>query len=667
MTERLRLQRLRRFFVRGGALVGLLSLAMLGGVGTQLALLGLALLAASWAFASAGLRNRRVWAVASALVSIATVILPILFELPWAWAGMGLLVYLQVHRACVGTRTTDDRLALLFALLMVLLACTKARSAWLGLLLLLFVGGAPLALVVLHVVDLEDGHATRRERLSAGGRAWKFALLAPASILLTAFFFAVIPRLSAEVLSEYGDKQDLSGFDEGVDLGDIGAIKDNPELVMRVTVTDSDGDVLPGPFYFRGVALDRFDGGSWSVSESYRAPERASEPALDPGDPPRRGHLRQEVLMEPVSLAPIFAIAAIDSVYSEDLIYSDHRSGYRWDEEVRRREFVVLSNPNRAVNDGWSNFKDPQGLALPEDLDPRIHELAERVAGDVGAPRAKADAIQRYLRQNHTYTLVPTPATSGQALSVFLFDSREGHCEYFATALAVMLRSQGVPARLVNGFYGGSFNPVGGFIAVRQADAHSWVEGWIPGEGWVRFDATPSGEVAAGSGMLAHLSDAVTAQWYGFVLDYDLQTQATGVRLVGRQFASVGGPAEGAAPEAVGAGVLLLSLMAGALAASRLTRRWLGGRRERTRGVAAVHLRARRHVLKRGWSVPHSLPPVEAARWLRDEAGDGAASLEELAWLLYRARYAGEPEGELIPAARDALARLHRDLPGAQL
>ena len=669
MTERMKLERVRRFFVRGAALTGLAGLALLGGVGTQLGLLGLALVAAAWAFAGERLRRRQIWAVASALVSLATVVAPILFGLPWSWAGMGLLVYLQVHRACVAQTTADDRLTVLFGLLMVLLACTRARSPALGLLLVLLVGGMPLALVVLHLVDLEKAHATRREALAEGGRAWRFALLAPASVALTAFFFAVIPRLSAEVLSEYGDKQDLSGFDEGVELGDIGEIKDNPELVMRVTVTDSDGDVLPGPFYFRGLALDRFDGGSWTVGESLRDRQRPSDLARDPGGPPEAGALRQDVLLEPVSGAPIFAIAPVDRIFADEFVYSDQKSGFRWGEDVRRREFVVVSLPDEPILDGFGTFRDPELKSLPPDLDPRILELAERLAGEVDAPRAKAAAIEQYLRQNHRYTLVPTPATANQALAVFLFDSRQGHCEYFATALAVLLRAQGVPARLVNGFYGGDFNPVGGFIAVRQAHAHSWVEAWMPGEGWVRFDATPAGEVAAApGGLLGQLGDALSAQWYGFVLDYDLATQLQGVRAVGRQVQAVGGPAAstGVAPGALGAGVLVVGLLVAAGAASRLARGWLEGRRRRPRGVAAVHARARKLVAKKGWQPPASMPPVEAARWLREEAGEGAEPLEELAWLLYRARYAEEPEAGLLPAARAALARLDRDLPGAQ-
>lgn len=668
MTERLRLERARRFFVRGMAIAGLAGLALIGGVGTQLGLLGFALVCAAWALAGDGLRNRQMWAVTSALVSVATVVSPILFGIPWAWAGIGLLVYLQVHRACVAKTTSDDRLTLLFGLLMVLLACTKARSPAIGVVLAGLVCAFPLALLVLHFVDLEAAHATRREPLTSRGRGHKALLLAPASLALTVFFFAVIPRISADVLSEYGDKQDMSGFDDGVQLGDIGAIKDNPQLVMRVEVIDSDGDLLPGPFYFRGLALDRFDGRSWSVAAPRRKAIQTSPTTMDPGGSPSAGQLRQEILMEPVSAAPLFVVAPVETIYADEQVISDQRSGFRWDDEPHRREFVVVSGTGAVVDDSGT-YLDPMVKQLPEDLDPRIRELAARVAGEVSAPRAKAAAIEQYLRQSYSYTLVPTGANTGQPLSAFLFDSREGHCEYFATALAILLRSEGVAARLVNGFYGGDFNAVGGFITVRQAHAHSWVEAWIPGEGWVRLDATPSGDVAAAhGGGLAQLADAIEAQWYGLVLDYDLGTQVSGVRSVGRQVGAIGGPAQGAAtsPGVVGAVVLVVGLFTLVVVGSRLARGWLVGSGPRKRGVTAVHDKARRMVAKKGWQVPSSMPPVEAARWLSDEAGDGAEALEELAWLLYRARYAEEPEARLLPRARDALARLDRDLPGAQ-
>ena len=662
MTERHRLQQLRRGLVRGLVLVGLGALTLLGDGGVQLGLAGLALVAAAWSLESTP--RRRVWAVASAVVAVGSLIAPILLDIPWSWAGMALLVYLQVHRARIRQDVRDDRLALLFALLMVLLASTTARSILLALVFGALVVAFPIALVVLHLCELEQARAVRREPLAHRGRLWRLLALGPATLLVTSFFFAVIPRLNTEVLSSLGEEQDLSGFDDGVQLGDIGEIKDNPQIVLRATVTDHSGASLPGPFYFRGVALDDFDGRNWKASEGSRV--RVSRPLAEaPVDVPE-GRLRQQVQLEPIRDVPVFTIAPLWAVYSDDPIRRTRRSELVLDVEPRRREYVAVSEPNAVFrDDGSRSFRDASMTALPGDLDPRIAELAASIVGDATEPAAKAAAIEAYLHQNYEYTLIPTSSNTDQPLSTFLFDSQEGHCEYFATALAVLLRAEGVPTRLVNGFYGGDYNALGGFIAVRQAHAHSWVEAWIGGQGWVRYDATPASAPPEGTaGPLALLNEALEAQWYGLVLDYDLNTQVAGARSIGRLARSDGevDEVQGLPAEVVG-GALVLALAFGLFGVgSAFARRWMVGRGQRRRGVTAVHHKARRLVAKRGWVIPRALPPVAAAEWLLEHAGEQARPLERLAWLMYRVRYADAPEPASLGPAKDALAELDRGL-----
>ncbi|MCP4806628.1 MAG: DUF3488 domain-containing transglutaminase family protein [Proteobacteria bacterium] len=667
MSERVRLEQLRRGFVRGLVLLGLAALVLLGDGGVQLGLAGLALVSGAWAFTSDKPR-RRVWAVASAVVAVATLITPILLSIPWAWAGMALLVYLQVHRARIRQDTRDDRLSLLFALLMVLLASTTARSPLLALIFGGLVLAMPIALVLLHVVELERGRAARSEPLAARGRLWKLLALGPATLFATAFFFAVIPRLNTEVLSSFGEEQDISGFDDGVQLGDIGEIKDNPQLVMRVEVTNELDELQAGPFYFRGVALDEFDGRIWSASDGSRI--SVARPLSEAPATPPSGMLRQRIQLEPIRDVPAFAIAPVWGVFSDDAVRRTRRSDLRISDDPRRREYIVVSDVRGELHDHGSRaYADASVLSVPLDLDPRIDALADQIVGERQAPRAKAAAIEQYLRDNYDYTLIPTGSNSDEPLSSFLFDSKEGHCEYFATALAVLLRAEGVPTRLVNGFYGGDYNALGGFIAVRQAHAHSWVEVWIVGEGWVRFDATPASALPeTAGGPLAQLNDAIQAQWYGLVLDYDLNAQIDGARTIGRLARSDAEAvqADGPPSEVLGFGMLLLGGLVAVVAGSAFVRRWLVGRARRPRGVQAVHARARALVARRGWSIPRSMPPVEGAQWLREQAGVGAAPLERLAWLMYRVRYAEAPEAESIGPAKAALAELKQSLEEAR-
>ncbi len=670
IAERVRMEALRSVLLRSAITVGLLSLVLAGGPGLQLGLLGLSLCAGAWALSEHPPR-RGFWRLASVLVSVSCVAVPMVTSVPWSVAGMALLVYLQVHRARTAQGLSDDRLSLLFAMLMVLLASTTSRSPWMGLVMLGLVLGLPTTLLVLSLAELERQRAVRRESLGTRGRALALLALGPGVLLVTAGFFLMIPRLNAEALSEFGERQDLAGFDEGVELGELGEIKDNQELVLRMRVTDDRGEVQRGPYYVRGVALDHFDGSRWTAGVGEVARIAPADPGLAPQVAPE-GLLLQEIQLEPIQAAPIFALARVEALYSTQRAWRDRR-GLRWAEEPRRREYSVLSDPNRGLAVPKRAQRSPEFLALPDDLDPRVGELAERVAGQVDAPFAKAAALQGYLHDNYDYTLLPTASTSGQALSVFLFDSRRGHCEYFATALAVLLRAEGVPARLVNGFYGGDFNPLTGQILVRQSHAHSWVEAHMPGQGWVRFDATPSGALPEDSGgLLSQLLDALESRWYSSVLDYDLHRQVSGVTQLGQAVASLGGeervtPAapEAQLPEGL-LGVLVLVVAGAALAAvlGLLVRRWMFGKRPpRLRGVALVHGKARRLVRRRGWTIPPSLPPVEAAGWLVEQAGEAARPLEELAWLHYRVRYASEPEGPALARARAALEAL-RELPG---
>ena len=669
VTERVRLEGLQALLLRGAVIVGLLSLVLAGGYGPQLGLLGLALCAGAWALGERPVK-RRFWKVASVVVSVGCVALPLLTGVPWVTAGMLLLVYLQVHRSRTARGAGDHRLSLLLSVLMVLLAATATRSPWLALVMLGLILGLPTALLVLGLAELERGRAVRNEALASRPRVLALLALGPSAAFLTAAFFVAVPRLNAEVLSELGKQQDIAGFDEGVELGELGAIKENDELVLRMQVTDALGEVQRGPFYLRGVALERFDGSRWEAGPSEAVRLSTGRWSQRP-EQPAPGLLLQEIQLEPVRAAPIFALAQVRSVYTDDRSWRDLR-GLRWADEPRRRQYAVISDPNAAVALPRQADGLPEYLTLPQDMDPRIAELAERVAGQHEAPYAKAAALQAYLNQSYDYTLLPTASTSGQALSVFLFDSRSGHCEYFATALAVMLRAEGVPARLVNGFYGGDYNELTGQILVRQTHAHSWVEAWLPGQGWVRFDATPAGALPeASGGLLSQILDALESGWNSHVLEYDLQRQVGGLQGLGQSVASVATPELSAQPSSslelpegllgglvllFGGGVVVVGLGVG-------VRRWLFGKRApRLRGVAALHHRARRLVRRRGWSIPASLPPVEAAGWLVQRAGEGARPLEELAWLLYRVRYAGEPEGPALERARAALESL-RELP----
>jgi transglutaminase-like putative cysteine protease len=165
-------------------------------------------------------------------------------------------------------------------------------------------------------------------------------------------------------------------------------------------------------------------------------------------------------------------------------------------------------------------------LQLPENLDPRVRALAQRVLGDERRPRQAAAALQRHLQRSYSYTL-ELAGDVNDPLTDFLFVRKAGHCEHFATALTVLLRTQGIPARVTAGFFGGE--RIGDRYILRAGDAHAWTQVFVPGTGWVTFDATPeAGRGSRPQPFLAWLADRyeqLEAWWNAQVVDYSFQTQ----------------------------------------------------------------------------------------------------------------------------------------------
>jgi hypothetical protein len=169
-------------------------------------------------------------------------------------------------------------------------------------------------------------------------------------------------------------------------------------------------------------------------------------------------------------------------------------------------------------------------LRLPA-VDHRIPELARSVAAAASDDGGRARAVEQYLRSRFTYSLDASSAESRDPLAEFLFVRRKGYCEYFASAMAVMLRELSIPSRVATGFLGGAPNPLTRWMVLRASDAHAWVEAWIPGQGWTTFDPTPaSGESGPATGLLARINlylDAADTFWQEWVVGYDIDRQLT--------------------------------------------------------------------------------------------------------------------------------------------
>jgi hypothetical protein len=189
-----------------------------------------------------------------------------------------------------------------------------------------------------------------------------------------------------------------------------------------------------------------------------------------------------------------------------------------------------ISTPSPEQLRGAGDYLPPFALIylqLPG-LDPRIPQLAAQVAGSASNSYDKAVALEQYLKTHYGYTLQLPTSPVADPLANFLFERKQGHCEYFASSMAIMLRTLRIPARVVNGFVSDEFNDLTGNYVVRARNAHAWVEAYFPGYGWITFDPTPDSGTGSpqGWGRLMLYLDAASSFWREWVISYDSSHQS---------------------------------------------------------------------------------------------------------------------------------------------
>ncbi len=578
---------------------GVLALAVAGGVGPVLALAFAAVLALSWKLAETR------WQLSERVGMVVVLLALPAFYLDWnyqrvgaqdaaqqVYAGVSALVHFTLLLSSVKllqVKSDRDWLFLyLISFFEVLLAAGLSASPTFLLSLGLYVFTALLAVVCFElrkssrVVPQTESRLLvankpgllRRGRAGKspkGARALRRLPLAAACLFLTIFglalpIFLITPRAAENTLSVPGGAAStgFTGFSDHVKLGDIGRLNESNQLVMRVRV-EAPAKAANRPLRWRGVALDHFDGRSWSQSDAL-----PSYPVFD-GNLFKLGTTEditrlttQTFFVEPIDTPVIFAAPRAlalqggfqivrrdveDGLLSrphptERLTYTVHSDTYEPPpDELRAEPFKYPAGTTPNLRRPVSDY-----LQLPAGLDTRVGSLAVMVAARARAhnPYEAARAIEAHLNSNayegdYHYSL-EMRAKGPDPLSDFLFNVRAGHCEYFATAMAVMLRTLRIPARVVNGFQTGEYNAAADAYVVRQADAHSWVEVYFSeADAWVTFDPTPSDGRPAGTsgqgvlGAFHRYADALELFWIQHVVAYDRQGQRALARTISSQ------------------------------------------------------------------------------------------------------------------------------------
>jgi transglutaminase-like putative cysteine protease len=422
----------------------------------------------------------------------------------------------------------DDGIVIGVALFLLLAAALAAQALWRLPLYLLTLWGACAAMAL---VAHGDGMFSTRAALRLATRALAMSL--PLALLCFAFF----PRLAGQFWTLQGSAA-TTGLSDQMSPGSIRELATGYDLAFRARF---DGPPPPhAALYWRGPVLNDFDGFTWRrVRMNYQAETRIPE------GPP----LRYRITLEPTNQSWMFALDTVDSSPGRDVFLSYDRqltanypitsvTSYDATSHLETRSVESLSTYGRHVE-----------TRLPPDRNPRTRALAlemrARSASDADYAR---DVLDWFRKDGLEYTLDPG-TTSIDSVDTTLFDSRLGFCGHFASAYATMMRAAGVPARVVTGYLGGEWNPVGGYFIVRQSEAHAWTEVWLDGRGWVRIDPTavvaperlqrgvfdllsaslPATSVFFNNNRwlngLRHLWDGASQWWQDQVVEFDLRAQ----------------------------------------------------------------------------------------------------------------------------------------------
>lgn len=360
-------------------------------------------------------------------------------------------------------------------------------------------------------------------------------------LLLTGGLFFVLPRTADAALSRLSAHPiHLPGFSNEVTLGDIGEMKTSSRPVMHIRIFSS--EPVAG-LKWRGAALTEFDGKRWSNPHptTETIVMEGGHAKLNPAPViPSIRHLGYHVELDAVDTEALFFAGIPETLDLRQPVVLRTNTGsyrlpqtpppgFRYDAYSRLEEPPESSPPPNAAT-VMGLIDRGRYLQLPSGrLDPRIPELARTFAAGASSPLERARAIERHLRSDYGYSLELPQNEVQDPLAYFLFTRKKGYCEYFASAMTVMLRTLGIPARLATGFQSGIYNPISEQWVVREADAHSWVEAWIPGYGWTTFDPTPP-DPHSSFALLTRLGlyvDAAQTFWRDWVVSYDVNRQGT--------------------------------------------------------------------------------------------------------------------------------------------
>ncbi|OLD07837.1 MAG: hypothetical protein AUI48_13700 [Chloroflexi bacterium 13_1_40CM_2_68_14] len=463
---------------------------------------------------------------------------------------------LCIHRLWHRRTGRDELLLLLLALLLLCAGAALSAELTFGLAFLGFAVSGTWALALTHLRSaIEEGRGPagsaallNSRRVATPALLSGLAALSLFGIAGAALVFFTFPRVTIGGLRRASRPAPVAGLGDRVDLSRRGTIADDPRVALRVRLNPPPrGEPRDLAMHWRARSLSQWTGHGWRspdgglipVMRLPRRPRGGGVPSVLSADIEVVGQFTDGVVFTPegwplgVDFRRPGSPRQLYRNVEGDLFYQPVDGG-----DVRYTVAADLDEPApgglRGRGQRYPSWVEAD-LAVPASLDARVHALAKRLGGGKD-PADAAAAIERWLATALRYSR-ELPGDVADPIADFLFARRAGHCELFSSAMVLMLRSLGIPARNVTGYFGGRRTDAG-YYAVRAGDAHSWVEVYFPDAGYVPFDPTPAsarGSRQEGIGArMVLLWDSLQQTWRAFVVDYDLVSQTQAMRRIGQ-------------------------------------------------------------------------------------------------------------------------------------
>lgn len=593
------LTKLLKYGVYALVSVAFLSLWIGKAIGTGIAALFVLAIAASWFWERPRAKFEaleKVWTGLTVLYIAFSGYLLFMTEQGFVRVGVYLVLYLTGAKLFQRARLADHVQLLALSFLLIASSTAFNEDILFALFFAIYVVVGVITFSIYHLnLQLEENAARGGRRVKQLFGAQYMSVLggmALVSFVFAVAFFFFVPRLGFgffKTKTRQGVQQ-TSGFQDDVSLGKHGTIKADNTVVMRVEFP-SGAPAGYELFHWRGNALDYYDGVGWKTRLKRKSavfPNADYEFGLGSYTGPKDQLLTQNIYLEPLedsdvlfALPPAVALGLSSKDKALPIWLKNNKGITRNPNDTLRTEAIsragyqytatswvgafdpisgsYLRYPNETLNSvtvddqksalGQRHFDAYTQLPGPS---PKIKALTDKIVADANAtsPYQIAQAISTHLRTQYAYSLDLFDPAGEPPLEAFLFTHKRGHCEYFASATVIMLRTQGIAARLTNGFLGGSWNHFDDFLAVRNADAHSWVEVNMGKYGWITVEPTPGeANVSLRSHWydgFAKFYDSLRFKWVKYVIEYDLDTQIEFLRAATQ---ALGGDEESLEPE----------------------------------------------------------------------------------------------------------------------